>query len=1104
MHSFRFVKFLALIMLLGFSINQAWAQTITTGEVTGTVTDPTGAIVPNAQVILKSAERGAESSTKTGSDGSYRFSLLSPGRYVLHVSAANFQTLSRAVDVALGAVTTIDVQLSVGQTSQTIEVSAESPLLQTESPNVGTSITAQQVAELPNPGNDLSYIAQTAPGSTMNTQGGYGNFSSFGLPGTSNLFTLNGMDDNDPFLNLNNSGATNLLLGQNEVAEVSVVNIGYGGQYGGLAGANVNYVTRSGSNGFHGQATYFWNGSAINANNWFNGQSKTPKPFSNANQWGAWFGGPIKKDKLFFFLNTEGLRVVIPTNSLVLLPSPQFEAATIANLTANGLTASIPFYQNAFNLYNTAPGVANATPGNGSGDPLGCNGFTALPANVPCALNFRSTAGNFTHEWIFSTRVDFNISSHDQLFVRYQMDRGTQATYTDPINPAFNAISVQPEYQGQISETHVFGSGAVNQFILSGAWYTALFGPLNLSAALAKFPTTLLFNDGTFNTLGGDLFIWPQGRNVTQYQVSDDYSKTFGRHSLKTGMKFRRNDISDHDYGLFTSGLLIPFSATDFYNGGSSGSLLLQNFPTSLDQPIAIYSVGGYVQDDWKVRPRFTLTLSLRADHPSNPVCNKNCFARLTGSFSSISHDPTIPYNQVIKTGQNQALSGFDTLLWQPRVGFAWQPFGSRKNETVIRGGIGIFYDAFPGQVADNFSSNPPFLNAFTTFFDNLSPQESTNLFTDASQSNQAFLNGFKNGQTLAQISAAAPAFVPPNLTVSDATSHSPQYQKWSFEIQQGFGASDSLTVSYVGNHGIHEVVINNGVNAFSSNFAGLPTTQTDQRFGTVTLVQSAGVSNYNGVTTSFQHRFKRFGSGIFQFNYSYSHALDIVSNAGFNAYTTGSSEQPTNPFNIRRSYGNADYDIRHSANMNYVWEVPIRSMLFGHGFAPVVEGWQLSGTLFTRSGLPYTVFDSGATNLISGNNYGGSVYASFLGGAKPACSNPNDTCVKTSMFAPSGQPSFGAQERNNFRGPHYFDTDFTVMKQTKMSHLSETAKLGIGLQFFNILNHPNFNLPDHNLADSTFGKILSTVGPPTSILGSFLGGDASPRIIQVKAQITF
>ena len=181
---------------------------------------------------------------------------------------------------------------------------------------------------MPNPGNDLSYIAQSAPGVVQNTQGGNGNFSAYGLPATSNLFTLNGQNENDPFLNLNNSGATNLLLGNNDVREATVVTNGYSGQYGTLAGANVNYVTKSGSNSFHGNALYWWNGSALNANSFFNNQNGAPKPFDNANQWAASFGGPIKKNKTFFFIDTEGLRFVLPTSTNVRVPSPQFEAAT--------------------------------------------------------------------------------------------------------------------------------------------------------------------------------------------------------------------------------------------------------------------------------------------------------------------------------------------------------------------------------------------------------------------------------------------------------------------------------------------------------------------------------------------------------------------------------------------------------------------------------------------------------------------------------------------------------------------------------------------------------------------------------------------------------
>lgn len=234
--------------------------------------------------------------------------------------------------------------------------------IQTQNGDITTTISAQQLANLPNPGGDLSYIAQIAPGTVMNTQAGYGNFSSFGLPATSNLFTYNGQYDNDPFLNLNNSGATNLLLGQNDVAEVSVVNNGYSGQYDSLAGSQVNYVSKSGQNQFHGNALYYWNGRVMNANDWFNNAGGAPRPFDNVNQWAAGLGGPIVKNHTFFFWDYEGLRVVLPTSNPATIPSPQFEQATIANLTATGLSASVPFYQNMFNLYNGAKGANTATP----------------------------------------------------------------------------------------------------------------------------------------------------------------------------------------------------------------------------------------------------------------------------------------------------------------------------------------------------------------------------------------------------------------------------------------------------------------------------------------------------------------------------------------------------------------------------------------------------------------------------------------------------------------------------------------------------------------------------------------------------------------------
>jgi len=280
---------------------QLGAQSVTSGDIVGVVTDPSGAILTNANVTLKSLENGSTQAQSTNSRGLYRFSLLPPGRYTVFVTGAGFRQANATAVVTIGQAATVNISLDLGQAISTIEVTSAAPLLQTENADVSTSFSEAQISLTPNPGNDLSYIAQTAPGVVQNTQGGSGNFSAYGLPATSNLFTLNGQNENDPFLNLNNSGATNLLLGNNDVCEATVVTNGYSGQYGTLAGANVNYVTKSGSNNFHGNALYWWNGRTLNANSYFNNKNGAPRPFVNANQWTASFGGPIKKDKTFFF-----------------------------------------------------------------------------------------------------------------------------------------------------------------------------------------------------------------------------------------------------------------------------------------------------------------------------------------------------------------------------------------------------------------------------------------------------------------------------------------------------------------------------------------------------------------------------------------------------------------------------------------------------------------------------------------------------------------------------------------------------------------------------------------------------------------------------------
>jgi outer membrane receptor protein involved in Fe transport len=1128
MRSFRIVFLALLLCSLLICAIQVTSQSITSGDIAGVISDPSGAVVPNAKVTATSDTTAAVHTTTTNGQGAYRFSFLQPGSYTVNATAPGFQSTSRKVQVGVGQASTANIALVLTTATTTVEVTA-SPL-QLENGDNSTTIGSQQVENVPNPGNDLSAIAQTAPGTIMNTQSGFGNFSAYGLPGTSNLFTVDGQNDNDPFLNLNNSGATNLLLGANDVQEATVTNNGYSGQYGQLAGAQVNYLTKSGGNDWHGNALYYWNGRVLNANNYLNnlqvqGQPSTPRPFDNANQWAVGLGGPIKKDKTFFFFNYEGLRVVIPTSGTVRIPTPAFEAATIANLTSTN-PGAVPFFQKMFNLWNGAPNAAAGVPGP-------CPSFTSPPAGFDpnnCRLTFQNTATNFTHEYQMSLKIDHKFSEKDSLFGRMQTDRGVQATFTDRIDPIFNAQSDQPEYQGQLSETHVFNSNVINEFKASGLWYSAIFKNADPAATEAAFPTQLRFSGG-FSGLGGADNAFPQGRNVTQYQGVDDFSINKGNHTWKMGVNYRRYDITDFDFGIGTRG-----SATTTVDGFFNNMVDLsfaQSFPTRLTQPIALYGLGVYGQDEWRVSNKLKLTLALRIDHNSNPVCQTNCFSELAVPFTSLNHvnSENIPYNQTLRTGLHQAYPATDIVVWQPRLGFAFSPFSNSK--TVVRGGIGIFADSFPAVLVDSLASNSPIVNAFTVT-GSLAPGTAGNVFDEASGANQSFVNAFNSGGTMNSISLTNPFFFPPALTASDKRIRQPRYQEWNLELQQELGWRTVLSLNYVGNHGIFEAVQNNGLNAFAdktnfpNGFGGLPAERDvnlipvgpDARFSTVTQIQSIAVSNYNGLVTSLRHQFNR--GFAFQFNYTWSHALDEISNGGllpFNATTNVSPLNPFNPFNIRANYGNADYDVRHYFSANYVWDNSLRH-LFKWGPDAIFGGWTFSGTIFSRSGLPFTVIDGGTAGILNADNFGGTLPAQLAGAttsascgktaATPSAVSVVTPCLDGNGFASPTSLAFN-QARNQFRGPNYFDTDFSVMKHTK---LTEMTSLGVGVQFFNLFNHPSFDQPVNDISAfagagvpvgrGDFGTIVSTVNTPTSILGSFLGGDASPRLIQLKAEFKF
>jgi hypothetical protein len=1104
--------FLRAFVLLAALAAVLAAQTMVTGEIAGTITDPSGASVGNAKVVLKSDATGGTQTATTGAAGEFHFSLLRPGGYTLTVTAAGFEQTIQQSTVNLAQITSVKVQLGIQKQNQTVTVNEQAVLTQTDNANLATTFNNIQLQDLPAPGNDMTAYAFTAPGVTVSTGGGYGNFSVFGLPGVSNLFTVNGNDNMDPYLNLNNSGASNLTLGSNEVQEAAVVMNGYTGQYGRQAGAQVNYITKSGSNAFHGNAAFYYNEKVLNANDFFNNSTDTPRTFSISREWAGSVGGRIIKNKLFFYYDNEGLRYVLPGGGDVFIPTSAFSSYVLNNLKTNN-AAAVPLYTNALNLYGGASGAPRATPVTTGLDPqLGCGDFFGTDgwgsAGKPCAASFRSTVNNLNIERLQAIRFDYNPSDKDRIYVRYNDDHGVQATGTDPINSAFNANSVQPSYGGQIGYTRVISAAMVNQLLFSTSYYTAIFGPPNIANALSTFPTTWTFTDGLFSNMGGSDTTYPQGRKVRQRQIIDDYSITHGTHVIKAGLNLRLNGVSSYAAFPNTSGLFTFNSMTDFVNGSlTQGSTFSQNFTQIGAEDLKMYSLGFYVQDEWKVIPKLTLTLTLRLDRASNINCPANCFNELMSPFGGISHSATTPYNSVIHVGESNAFPGIQAVVPEPRIGIAY----SVTPTTVIRGGFGIFTDLYQALIADSFITNSPAVASFTTSKGLVAQNNANSAFAAVANSASAFQKGFLGGATLAQLQASVPlGFTAPNFNTIANNLKNPKYYEWNLEVQQAIAKNYMLSLNYVGNHGVDEINRTLFGNAYSATgFAGLPTTVPDSRFSEIRELNNAGFSYYDGLVTSLKARISKDLTG--SFNWTWGHALDTVSNGAlepFNALMAPSIRYQLNPLDLKSlNYGSADYDTRRSISANLIYTTP--SHFHSKILNGALGGWTAATTILSHSGYPFSIVNSGVradkSNAI-GNAAGIAtvvVLADFLGGSSyPSCTVPNGSCYSTSMFAAkAAQHNWGNIPRNSFRGPGYFDADVNIKKAFVYR---ENYKLEVGAFLFNVLNHPNFDLPGNNINSGTFGQILETVSAPTSAYGSFMGSAVSGRVVQLVVKFSF
>jgi Carboxypeptidase regulatory-like domain len=1155
MQLFRFLLAIGLICLLSI---QALCQGETTSAIQGQATDSTGAVVPGTTVTITSLDTGSRRSLKTDEAGRFNFPQLRPGAYKVEIEAQGFepQTASN-VFASLGQKQTVNFTLKVAHSNQVVEVSAQAPIINPSNANTSTTLNAPALEDLPNPGGDLTYPLQFAPGALINTAGsgndfvgsanGYGNVEFNGLPALSNGYVVDGLETNDPLTNLNSGLSTNLVLGLNSISEVTVNTLSYAVDQGRYGASQVNYVTKSGTNKFHGNLYELWNGSILNAADYFtNATPGNHKPRSNVNHFGGSLGGPIVHDKLFFFFDSEWVRIALPIVTPATVPTPAFQQYALQQLPLGGtdpITGStyqpapqqVPFYQKMFSLYGNTTGVPLAV----LGCPFNADGSDvsgAIPNGNGCANRQSVSHSSTDHEQVQTARIDYNIDTNNTAWFRFQADTGLQAAWTDPINPLFNAVSPQPLYSFASGFTHVFSQNLVNYFNPAFSWYSSLFAPSDFQQTLSAFPIVLQGSgaNAPFTTIGGLDNTWLQGRRASRFFVNDNLAWSRKSHEIRVGTNIRVFRLNDYDFGEGSVPLVTYTDLPQFIYGVASTAS--KTFPTNPNEPFNFLNIDVYAQDTWKITKKLTWTIGVRDTFNSNPLNPHDDVAHLRGAFYSITHDMNQPLSNAIQTHLGNLFPSSPFAILQPRTAIAWQV----EPKTVLRSGFGLFSDLLPGTVADLVGMNPPYVQTFqggllgSVGGTAIAPGVPNSAINATIAANERFTSGFGQGQLSCASSVANPISCLPPVAITAVPSgqlHAPYFMQWSLGIEHQIGTTASVQAQYVGTRAVNQPYVTqvNGYQTVCQGcFAPFPYLQpTDPRFGAVSQFSTGANSHYSGLQLTAM---KRMGHGLQgQVNYTFSHCLDTVSNGGFLQFSAGGILSPL-PGELHRDYGSCDYDIRHNLTGQYVYQLPLKVRSRSLGYA--LNGWQLSGTAFWHSGVPFSVlstpYSADGRGIVQGS---GPQFASIVPGLPPYAHHPiagvtqpgTIQWLNPDAFVSTVDPStgacnggdnpqncqFGNLARNAFRGPDFIWNDFYL---TKWFPVIEHVRLRFDAQFFNVFNHPNFGLPSMVLAgipgkpstETGFGALTYATSPPTGLLGVGLGGDSSPRMIAFQLRLEF
>jgi len=1008
------------------------------GSIVGRVTGADGQPVAAAPVTITDQETNRTRSTKTDANGEFTVTLLPAGVYRIEAAAAGYRTSTREVTLLVNQEINIDLPLLPEKSIEQVNVTAYAGLLKTESAALSTVIQNREIVNLPLDGRNSYELALLVPGVAPAAQGSAGSdrgdftFNVNGAREDANNFLLDGIFNSDPKLN-----GFSVAPPVDAVREYEVLTNSYDASFGRNVGGQINVILQSGTNHVHGTAYEFLRNAALDGTNYF-APSNEPSPQDIRNQFGASLGAPVRKDRTFLFLDYEGWRIREGITQTANVP-------TALERTGDFSRSAAP----PIDLFTGAPFPGSLIPKNRI-DPIA----SAIASLYP--LPNRSTPGqDFVGSPVqrddnnhFDIRLDHNVGPKSEISFHYSFgDRDFLEPFGAPASaatvPGYGNDVPRRSQNVMLSETQIFSPNSINEVRLGYSRVSlkvnqqVLNNQTNSAVGLPS-PWTNPRDNGlseiTINGFGtlGDEINNPQRDTANVYQLVDSASWVNGRHQIKAGLDIRV--MQQNAFADVESRGLIAFT-------GFTGNALAEMFEDVLSYSAVAYlnnaqhlrsnSYDFYAQDTFRARPNLTLTFGLRYEYNTPPVDAQN---RAT-MFNPATHS-------IVQLGQGGIpRAGFnpDRNNFAPRLSMAWMPGASSK--WVLRSGYGIYYDQSPLAPSEGIYFSPPYFVS--------------QVFIPSQQVPVILENPFPTN---------FPQYLPSNAFTYQRDLRTPYMQQWNFSVQRELAGSNVAELAYVGTKGT-KLIDNRDANQANAS-PSQPNPRPVPQFADIDAYESRGSSSYNGLQARFTRRLSAGLSALV--SYTWSKSIDDAS--GFFS-SNGDTNFPQNSNNTRADRGLSNFDVRHRFTLAYSYDLPFR------GRNLLLRGWQTNGVWTFQTGGPFTI------TLLPGMDNSNTGIAAVVGVVdRPnVIGNPNLSdrgparWFNTGAFVMPPFGTFGNAGRNVVEGPGFSSVDVSAIKNTL---LREGLNVQFRAEIFNLLDRPNFKLPDHALASPSFGSILSAGTP--------------------------